>query len=110
MKINPLGIRAYQHLDRQDRSTVADTQVQSQETTDSTVLVEPQSSVQKSALAVKAPSGSYAKFLSPAEREAIDMLFARFGDSTRFGSAYNEGSENTESNNVSVGRLIDVTV
>jgi len=109
MKINPLAIRAYQHLERQDRSATAESRVQAQETTDSTVLVEPQSPVQKSALAVKAPSGSYAQFLSPAEREALDMLFARFGDSGRFGAAYNEGSEATESQ-TRVGRLIDVTV
>lgn len=109
MKINPLGIRAYQHLERQDRPTQAESQAQTPETADSTVLVEPQSPVSKSALAVKAPSGNYAQFLSPAERQAIDLLFAKFGDSTRFGSAYNEGADNAETN-AGVGRLIDVTV
>jgi len=109
MKINPLGIRAYQHLERQDRPTLAENQAPAREAAESTVLVEPQSPVSKSALAVKAPSGSYAQFLSPAERQALDLLFAKFGDSTRFGSAYNEGADNTETR-AGVGRLIDVTV
>ena len=109
MKINPLGIRAYQHPERQDRSAQTENRTTAQEATDSTVLVEPQSPVQKSALAVKAPSGSYAQYLSPAERQALDMLFSKFGDSTRLGSAYNEGSDSAESQ-VTVGRLVDVTV
>jgi hypothetical protein len=109
MKINPLGIRAYQHLERQDRPTAPESQVRPQGETESTVLVEPQSPLQKSGLAVKAPSGSYAKFLSPAERQALDMLFAQFGNSTRFGAAYNEGNADG-ADQQTVGRLVDVKV
>ncbi len=72
------------------------------------VVIEPQSGA-GSSVSVKAPSGSYAEFLSTEERQALDLLFARFQDSQRFGPAYRAETQNgTESK--SVGRTIDLKV
>ena len=60
-------------------------------------------------LAVKAPEGSYAQYLSDAEKAALDMLFERFADTGRFGSAFTRSSgEAAESR--ALGKLIDVKV
>ncbi len=108
MKVNPLGIQAYQQVNRSDRPT-SDAASRTGQTNNQSVVIEPQSTVSKSALAVKAPSGNYAKFLSSEERQALDLLFAKFSDSTRFGSAYAAASEEA-SGGEQLGRLVDVKV
>ena len=109
MKINPLGVQAYQQLNRQDRPPVPDAQRQSTAATGNPTVVEPQNPSDKSALAVRGPSGSYAQYLSEAEREAIDMLFARFGDNSRFGFSGRAESTAGEPEKT-IGRLVDVKV
>ncbi len=109
MKVNPLGIQAYQHVNRSDRPTYETTASRAGQSDSQSVVIEPQSTVSKSALAVKAPSGSYAKFLSAEERQALDLLFAKFSDSTRFGSAYAAESDEAAGGE-QLGRLVDVKV
>jgi len=108
MKVNPLGIQAYQHLTRQDRPTGETTPAKLHRSTEQKVVIEPQAPVTRSALAVKAPAGSYAKFLSAEERQALDLLFARFSDTARFGTAY--ASEANEAETADLGRVVDVRV
>jgi len=107
MKINPLGIQAYQQVvqERQAPTTGARTP----RTAEKQVVIEPQGAATRSSLAIKAPTGSYAKFLSAEERQALDMLFARFNDTSRFGTAYAKGTEETESGST-LGRVVDVRV
>lgn len=108
MKINSVGIQNYQQIGRQennrplatDRHTAADTQ--------DPVLITPQSAQPNSVLAVKAPSGTYADALTPQERQALDLLFARFRESGRFsGVARMDGENGSEAG---VGNIIDVKV
>jgi hypothetical protein len=108
MKVNSLGIQAYQQVNRSDRQTSNATNLRTGSTADQSVVIEPQSTVSKSALAVKAPSGSYAKFLSTEERQALDLLFTKYSDATRFGSAY--AADAQETSGETLGRLVDVKV
>ena len=108
MKVNPLGIQAYQQMNRSDRSSSEAAAQRASLPTDQNVVIEPQSGVSKSAVAVKAPSGSYARFLSAEERQALDLLFTKFSDTSRFGSAY--AAESSETAGEQLGRLVDVKV
>ncbi|HOD65405.1 MAG TPA: hypothetical protein PKM94_01830 [candidate division Zixibacteria bacterium] len=104
MKINPTAIQSYQQLvqrqpqrpDEQARPADAAREL----------TIAPQAAASGSDLAVKAPEGSYADFLTEAERAALELLFQRFGDSGRFGAAL--GGEAAESR--VLGKLIDVKV
>lgn len=107
MKVNPVGIQTYQHVTRRENDTrpaIADKAADSRQTQ---VTITPQDDTAVSSLAVKGPRGSYAEFLSPEERQALDLLFNRFRDSGRFGPGYNR-NENSEDASQSVGNLIDV--
>ena len=108
MKVNPLGIQAYQQL-AHERQSPAAAGVKTSRAAEQKVVIEPQAPVTRSALAVKAPSGSYAKFLSAEERQALDMLFAKFSDTSRFGAAYANKTEEAESGGT-LGRVVDVRV
>ncbi|MEW5796535.1 MAG: hypothetical protein AB1772_09245 [Candidatus Zixiibacteriota bacterium] len=108
MKVNPLGIQAYQNLNRQERQSLKTDSARAGEALDRPVVIEPQSAITKSTLAIKAPSGSYAKFLSAEERQALDLLFARFGDTGRFGAAYAADAETADA--AGLGRIVDVKV
>lgn len=109
MKVNPLGIQAYQHLTRQDKPAADPLAGAIKGAEAEKVVIKPQSPVSKSALAVKVPEGNYSKFLSVEERQALDLLFSRFSDSARFGTAY---AAETEPGNqaASLGRVVDVKV
>jgi len=109
MKVNPLGIQAYQHLTRQDKPAADRPDSAIRGAGEEKVVIEPQSPVTKSALAVKVPGGNYSKFLSVEERQALDLLFARFSDSGRFGTAYAAEAESAD-RTVSLGRVVDVKV
>jgi len=109
MKVNPLGIQAYQHLNRPDRQPNEAGGSRIGQTPEQKVVIEPQATVARSPLAIKAPSGSYAKFLSVEERQALDLLFARFSDTSRFGAGYTADTEKTESD-AGLGRMVDVRV
>ena len=107
MKVNPIGIQAYEQLTQREQApgAVADKQVQS--TPEKPVQITPQAEAASSKLAVKAPAGSYAEFLSPEEKQALDLLFSRFRDSGRFGPGY--GKDNAAAAEaVTVGNLLDV--
>lgn len=109
MKVNPLGIQAYQQVNRSDRPMSDAAASRASRTDSQSVVIEPQSTISKSTLAVKAPSGSYAKFLSVEERQALDLLFAKFSDTNRFGAAYAAESDETAGGE-QLGRLVDVKV
>jgi len=109
MKVNPLGIQAYQHLTRQEKPAAERPENAIKGAGAEKIIIEPQASVAKSALAVKVPEGNYSKFLSVEERQALDLLFAKFSDSGRFGTAYASEAESTD-RAVSLGRMVDVKV
>jgi hypothetical protein len=107
MKINPLGVQAYQQV-AQERQAPASS-ARTARTAEQQVTIEPQAPATRSALAVKAPSGSYARFLSAEERQALDLLFAKFSDTSRFGAGYAARTDDAEST-AALGRLVDVKV
>ncbi len=108
MKVNPIGIQSYQQLNRRENQPPAAgaDQNRTKETAEP-VAINPQQDAASSRLAVKAPSGTYAEFLSVEEKQALDILFSRFQDSARFGPGYNEdataGTEERE-----LGNILDV--
>ena len=108
MKINNVGIQNYQQLNRQEnnRSTTIDRH--SSADTQDPVLITPQTAQPSSILAVKAPSGTFADALTPQERQALDLLFARFRDSGRFTSVAR--TEGETPGDLGVGNIIDVKV
>lgn len=103
MKVNPVAIQSYQSLTRSDKQA---REIPGQDTPAGEtrpVPVEPQQSV-GSTLAVRGPQGTYADYLSDGEKEALELLFARFHDTGRFGHAASGATEST------VGRIIDLKV
>ncbi len=109
MKVNPLGVQAYQQLMRHERPTADRSEPSIKGAGEEKVVIEPQPSVTKSAIAVKAPTGNYSKFLSVEERQALDLLFARFSDSSRFGPAFAAETESSDAGS-NLGRVVDVKV
>jgi len=109
MKINPLGIQSYQHLNRQNQTSVANAEANVEKAPEKKVIVEPNDVSKKSALAVKIPRGSYAQHLSTEERQALDLLFSKFRDGSRFGSEYSTAEEKV-TDQPALGQVIDVKV
>mgnify|MGYP001110121339 CR=1 FL=1 len=107
MKVNPIGIQSYQQLNRQNQPQTPVEKADDSSTKES-VLIEPQTSLKKSAVAVKGPSGNYAQYLSPEERQALDLLFSRYADSGRFGAGFEADKEAVD--NPIVGSIVDVKV
>ncbi|HUV30176.1 MAG TPA: hypothetical protein VMY05_03665 [Acidobacteriota bacterium] len=108
MKINAVAIQSYQQLNRQSRPDSVPAEKAAGRAAEKTVTIEPQDETQSSKLAVKARGGSYAKFLTDEERQALDLLFSRFRDTGRFGASYRAETDADEGS--PVGRLIDVKV
>lgn len=109
MKINPIGIHSYQQLTRRDNPANAAPASDELSKTDSSVTISPQADGTGSRLAIKAPKGSYAEFLTPQERKALEILFRRFHDTARFGPEYQEETEVGGEHGM-VGSIIDVKV
>ena len=109
MKINPVGVQAYQQLTRREQNTAPPQKEQTTELKDVPVHIAPQEPEAQSALAVKAPGKSYAEFLTPEEKAALDLLFSRFSDNGRFGHALRGSADNDEQSGT-IGRIVDVKV
>lgn len=105
MKINPTAIQSYQQLAQRQTQRPAEQPKQAE--TEREVTITPQAEAAKSEMAVKAPEGSYADFLTEAEKAALELLFQRFGESGRFGSAFAGGESGSGKG---LGKLIDVKV
>lgn len=112
MKVSNLPIQPQSTGIRNDRLTQRtpfDAYAQAEKSAE-TVAIRPQQEQTTSALAISAPKGSFSEFLSVDEQKALDMIFAKYNDPTRFGQAYNRDSTSTASENSTVGRIIDVKV
>ncbi|MEK7774674.1 MAG: hypothetical protein AAB305_02170 [Candidatus Zixiibacteriota bacterium] len=111
MKVSNLPIQPQPSSIRSDRltqRTPADAYAQAERTAE-TVAIRPQPKQASSALAISAPKGSFSEFLTVDEQKALDMIFAKYNDPTRFGQAYNRDSTATTESSP-VGRIIDVKV
>lgn len=108
MKINPIGINSYQQLTGQDASRKPSTEKKAEVSlAQSTVLITPKSEATSSRLAVKAEAGSYADFLSPEEKNALELLFSRYTDRGRFGPSYNRNATEQE-DSARLGNVLDL--
>ncbi len=109
MKINPIGIQSYQQLERRDLPTESTTDSRGLPEGEPSVTISPQDTETSPRLAVQAPLGDYAEFLTPEERGALELLFHRFRDPARLGPAYRKEA-GTSGENATVGHIIDVKV
>jgi hypothetical protein len=107
MKVNPIGIQAYEQLTQREQAPPAPAETQVKSTPEKPVQITPQAEAASSKLAVKAPAGSYADLLSPEEKQALDLLFSRFRDSGRFGPGYARDNA-AAAESVAVGNILDV--
>lgn len=109
MKINPIGIQSYQQLTgRQNHAAQRLNDQDKSAVTDKQVKINPQNETTESRVAVKANSGNYADYLSPEERNALDILFARFKNSERFGANFQ--NEEAPVKQKTLGSVIDMKV
>ena len=109
MKVDAIGINSYQQLtgqetNRQKGAEDSQESVQAQKT----VTIPVQEQTETSRLAVKAPSGSYADYLSPEERNALDLLFSRYGDREAFNRDYSPKTNSRSDSHL--GNTIDLKV
>ncbi len=109
MKINPVAIQAYEQLNQNEKMSRSNAETQAVQKENSKVSISPQSELTKSKLSVKAPVGSYEEFLSPQERQALDLLFNKYRDNGRFGTAFNNRSD-VEAESKTVGNFVDIKV
>lgn len=109
MKINPTAIQTYQQVTHRPLARPAQDQQGAESVEQRNLTITPQETTAGSELAVKAPEGTYAQYLSDAEKAALDMLFERFADSGRFGAAFTRSSDEA-SQGKTLGKLIDVKV
>jgi hypothetical protein len=108
MKINPVGIQSYRQLGTSPRRPETESDATEQSRAAASMTISPQDRTDGSRLAVKAPQTDFAQALSEEERVALELLFNRFRDASRFGPGYEAtATANTESG---VGRFIDVKV
>ena len=109
MKVNPIGIQSYQQLtNRQTQTSQKLSEQQSEAVADKKVTISPQENA-GSRIAVKANSGNYSEYLSPEEKNALDILFSRFKDSERFGTSFNSDTQ-VEARQKTLGIQIDLKV
>ena len=108
MKVNPIGIQTYQQLNRKDNENNVPVAEKQTKAVDRKLSISPQEEVSPSKLAIKANSGDYAQYLSPEERNALDILFARYKETGRFGPTYQKDANQSNDNNL--GRMVDIKV
>jgi hypothetical protein len=109
MKVNPVSIQAYQQPAPKSEADPAARRPAEKPAPESAIQIGPQKETAGSRLAVRPPTGTYAEFLSPEEKQALDILFSRFRDSNRFGSAY-RADQQADQPETGLGQVVDVKV
>lgn len=109
MTINPIGIQSYQQTARRDNPALAPQADQARDAAaERQLTITPQGETAPSALAVRSKSGTYADSLSPEEKQALEILFSRFRDASRFGGELSQDATGRDSQ--ALGNIIDVKV
>ncbi|HWR83006.1 MAG TPA: hypothetical protein VN285_06870 [Candidatus Deferrimicrobium sp.] len=107
MKINPVGIQAYQQVDRRSFPTGSPAEGEALHQNDRTFTISPQAPEAVSRLAVRPLKGNYSDVLTPEERRALELVFAHLRNSARFGAAY-ERDIDAAGEGTTLGRIIDL--
>ncbi len=107
MKINPIAIQSYQQVNNRNSQSAQKANDANLLKADEKVTIKPQETG-KSKVAVKAQNSSFADYLSPEEKNVLDILFNRFKDTERFGGALQADIQQTKEN--SLGQTIDLKV
>lgn len=107
MKLNPVGIQTYQHVNRRENEISHAATDKAADSRRQQVTITPQEETAASSIAVKGPRGLYTEFLSLEENQALELLFNRFRDTGRFGPGYMR-DDNAVVANQNVGKMIDV--
>lgn len=107
MKINQLGIQSYQTITKPDMPTRQTERVAGQQVASDTITLTPQSEAAGSQLAVRPAGNGYADMLSPAEKTALDLLFAKYQERAQMNATYASGGS-TATDDGGLGVLLDV--
>lgn len=107
MKINPVAVRCYQQVNTRERSVQAAPTAGRPQPPQQTVTIPPQDGTSRPGLAVKAPAGNYAEFLTPKERYALEKVFANLRDTSRFGPGY-ETPAGSKGKPAHLGNIVDL--
>ncbi len=78
MKINPVAVQSYRQVARHDRPAGAEALAHPEQQTGRNVTIPPQQAGAGPRLAVPTPRSDYSEFLTPEERNALEVLFRRF--------------------------------
>jgi len=110
MKINPIAVQSYESLIRRDNTAAVkpETQEQSAPASADKLNIAPQAQPERARMAVKPLQASYADNLSPEEQRAMELLFSRFRDTSRFGSGYAKASPKAATDDPGLGSLVDL--
>ncbi len=107
MKISPIAIQSYQQVNNRNSQSAQKVDDANLLKADEKVTIQPQDSGE-SKVAVKAQNSSFADYLSPEEKNVLDILFNRFKDTERFGGTLQADMPQTKEN--SLGQTIDLKV
>ena len=108
MKVNPIGIQSYLQLQNKNNSQAQKADDANFLKTDvEKVTIKPQEKTE-SKLAVKAKNATFADYLSPEEKNVLDILFNRFKDTERFGASFKQDTPAVNENKI--GSTIDLKV
>jgi hypothetical protein len=105
MKINQIGIQSYQTINKPDMPTRQTERVAGQQNALDTITLTPQSEAAGSQLAVRASGNGYADLLTPTEKTALELLFAKYQERAQNNATYGAGSNNPDTG---LGVLLDV--
>lgn len=100
MKIGHIGINDYRPTQRPEQLR-PQTNVEQDKSVTQTIT--PQNPVQVSKVAIRTAESPGFAGLSPAERQALELVFAKYKDNPRF-------APTGESQNTDLGRFVDVKV
>lgn len=109
MNINAVGINAYRQLDTDNQTA---RRQNAEQTTNSTtareqVEITGQAAKTGSALGVKINRGAFEDILTTQEKEALEMVFAKFRSAAALTSTYERDGHNDKS---PLGTMVDVTL
>ncbi len=107
MKINPIAIQSYQQVNNKNNQEAQKASAENFLKGDTEQLTIKPQETSDSKIAVKAQNSSFSDYLSPEEKNVLDILFNRFKDADRFGGSFQQDKAVDENK---LGSTIDLKV